>query len=484
MKRILRAVFIVALATGWSQVGFGLDFEQVTELIFNDDFAAFQSLVTTTADATAISEQGYSLIQVVSGRVSLKYVAHLVKLGARFNQPVPETAPAYRGYTPLMLAAQGGQLETVKYLESLGADIYYQTPLSHNTPMDAACMGGALGVVKYLLPKMPNRSQSGDLPHLLWAISYKRPNVALYLLDNGADPTQVEGGRYTFLHILAEGDVPEVLKELLDRNLNWEVEASGGMTPIFVAVAHSVTTTRELVKKGVNLDLYDGNQGLSVLQTAIHAANPYTVQLLLDAGLDARKVIPGNHQTAIDYAKADGKDFLLPQLTGTRRVPMPAWTLADEIDTGLVFHYDLAQDLVLPGLDSGSAHLSDFRGKTVVLNFWASWCDPSEREIPSLTQMYEDSRSQGLEVLGISLDESRQEAQDFARRNSMSFPLFLIDTLTFNGRNPQFKVGEIPTSYFVDKNGFVISQVSQSLDWSKPKIQRFLTMMKSLPAFR
>jgi thiol-disulfide isomerase/thioredoxin len=105
----------------------------------------------------------------------------------------------------------------------------------------------------------------------------------------------------------------------------------------------------------------------------------------------------------------------------------------------------------LPG--SGTVSLSSLRGKVVLLDFWASWCAPCQEELPLLDDLASRLKSKDIEVVGLSIDESKADALQFLKRKSSW-------TLTL-GHDPEqktadrFKPPKMPTSYVIDRKGVV-----------------------------
>jgi len=101
----------------------------------------------------------------------------------------------------------------------------------------------------------------------------------------------------------------------------------------------------------------------------------------------------------------------------------------------------------------GKLSLGGFRGRPVVINFWASWCDPCEDEAPVLEQVWERYRSRGLVVVGIDANDLKGAARSFARKNRMSYPIGHDGpgrTLTDYG------VAAFPETFFVARNGKLV----------------------------
>jgi len=104
---------------------------------------------------------------------------------------------------------------------------------------------------------------------------------------------------------------------------------------------------------------------------------------------------------------------------------------------------------------SGKTHrLADYRGKWVLVNFWATWCPPCLSEIPELIALHDAHKSRDLVVIGIALDSTRASVAEFAGKSGISYPLVLGD------RKMSAQIGAVdvlPTSYLYAPNGELVS---------------------------
>jgi cytochrome c biogenesis protein CcmG, thiol:disulfide interchange protein DsbE len=112
-----------------------------------------------------------------------------------------------------------------------------------------------------------------------------------------------------------------------------------------------------------------------------------------------------------------------------------------------------APNFTLPTLDGGTASLSDYRGRPVIVNFWASWCGPCRDEFPQFVEARADHAKDGLEILGLVHDDSVDAAKSFASANGATWPL-LNDAQQQAWNAYQIKVG-LPTTYFIDRDGII-----------------------------
>lgn len=89
---------------------------------------------------------------------------------------------------------------------------------------------------------------------------------------------------------------------------------------------------------------------------------------------------------------------------------------------------ELAPDFTLPTLDGGTVTLSELRGKTVIIDFWATWCPPCEYQVPELNAFYEAHQGEPVEVLGISVDTEGPEAvSTWTTKHGVQYPILLGD---------------------------------------------------------
>ncbi len=117
----------------------------------------------------------------------------------------------------------------------------------------------------------------------------------------------------------------------------------------------------------------------------------------------------------------------------------------------------LAPDFELQSLDGKTVKLSDFRGKAVLLNFWATWCEPCKIEMPWFVDLQNKYGPQGLQVLGVAMDDaSPKDIAEFAHKLGVNYPIVI-------GKE---KVGDdyggvqyLPSTFYVGRDGKVVNRV-------------------------
>lgn len=132
---------------------------------------------------------------------------------------------------------------------------------------------------------------------------------------------------------------------------------------------------------------------------------------------------------------------------------------------------DAAPDFKLPALESGSVTLRDYRRQIVLLNFWATWCPPCVEETPGLEKFAERMRSQGVTVIGVSVDQDVAALQKFVAQNHLSFPIARDPDQTVAARYGTFK---FPETYILDRDGRVAEKVIGAANWQDPRLITFV----------
>jgi cytochrome c biogenesis protein CcmG/thiol:disulfide interchange protein DsbE len=125
------------------------------------------------------------------------------------------------------------------------------------------------------------------------------------------------------------------------------------------------------------------------------------------------------------------------ELAAGKLVDAPAFTL-DRLDT-----------------EGGRLALADLRGKAVVVNFWASWCIPCRDEAPVLQKTYERYRDRGLVVLGVDVNDFKEDARRFMKRYGITYPV------AYDGKGStvgKWGVRGFPETFFVDRSGTLVGE--------------------------
>ncbi len=116
----------------------------------------------------------------------------------------------------------------------------------------------------------------------------------------------------------------------------------------------------------------------------------------------------------------------------------------------------LAPDFDLKSLDGKKVKLSDFRGKAVLLNFWATWCGPCKIEMPWFVELQKQYGPDGLQIVGVAMDDSSDEdIAKFTKEMGVNYPVLLGTEAVGESYGG---VSVLPTTFFVDRDGKVVAR--------------------------
>ncbi len=125
-----------------------------------------------------------------------------------------------------------------------------------------------------------------------------------------------------------------------------------------------------------------------------------------------------------------------------------------------------APDFELPNLGDDTVRLSDFRGKVVFLNFWATWCKPCREEMPSMEVLHQSLQKDGLVVLAVSIDRvtTKQDIPPFVKSLNLTFPI-LVDS--WGQTDKRYKLMGVPETYIIDQEGVLQEKIIGPRDWTR-----------------
>lgn len=143
------------------------------------------------------------------------------------------------------------------------------------------------------------------------------------------------------------------------------------------------------------------------------------------------------------------------------------FVVAGEVRERVVGVNDRAPDFRVTTDSGRTLSRSDFGGKLLVLNFWATWCPPCVDEMPSLEQLHRTLGPKGLVVFGLSVDKDEQVYRRFLEQAKISFP-----TARDNGQRINLEYGTVkfPETYIISREGKVLRKIISSRDWMAPNI--------------
>ncbi|KZE12779.1 TlpA disulfide reductase family protein [Priestia aryabhattai] len=121
---------------------------------------------------------------------------------------------------------------------------------------------------------------------------------------------------------------------------------------------------------------------------------------------------------------------------------------------------DTAPPFTLSDTNGKTVQLSDFKGKKVILNFWATWCPPCQKEMPDMQAFYK-KYGNDVQLLAVNLtssEGSKQAVSKFLKEKQFTFHVLLDDQDTVGSK--KYRVSTIPTSYFIDEEGKIVQRVN------------------------
>lgn len=137
----------------------------------------------------------------------------------------------------------------------------------------------------------------------------------------------------------------------------------------------------------------------------------------------------------------------------------------------------ISPEFELASLSGGKYKLSDYRGKVVFINFWATWCATCKVEMPSMEKLYQTFKNDGFEMLTISIDKDQSLIKPFMDKYNLTFPV-LLDPESDLAKG-DYKTTGVPETFIVDQKGIIVYKAIGPDDWSTPEmIESFSKLIK------
>jgi DsbE subfamily thiol:disulfide oxidoreductase len=106
----------------------------------------------------------------------------------------------------------------------------------------------------------------------------------------------------------------------------------------------------------------------------------------------------------------------------------------------------------LTDLNKNTVSLGDYKGKKVILNFWATWCPPCVNEMPLLQEVYNNRKGEGIEVIGINYNEDYERVKKFISEKGVAFTILIDSDLKVS---MDYGVIGLPVTFFIDRDGII-----------------------------
>jgi len=131
--------------------------------------------------------------------------------------------------------------------------------------------------------------------------------------------------------------------------------------------------------------------------------------------------------------------------------------------------YDRASDWTLHTLDGEKVSFSDYQGKTVFLNFWATWCKPCISEMESIQKLKSDMKDENIAFLLVTR-EKKETVHNFMKKHPLKLPIYRSG----EGAPKMFKPDKFPYTLIIDEQGNVVFRRTGSMDWHKPAFRQLV----------
>ena len=117
----------------------------------------------------------------------------------------------------------------------------------------------------------------------------------------------------------------------------------------------------------------------------------------------------------------------------------------------------IAPEISLPGVNDSPVKLSSFKGKVVLIDFWASWCGPCRASIPSVIKLYDKYKAKGFEVLGVSIDSKKKDWLKAIAQDKITYPQVNDKAGWYSKTTEVYGVNAIPNTFLLDKTGKIVA---------------------------
>jgi cytochrome c biogenesis protein CcmG, thiol:disulfide interchange protein DsbE len=134
-----------------------------------------------------------------------------------------------------------------------------------------------------------------------------------------------------------------------------------------------------------------------------------------------------------------------------------------------------APDITVKSMDGKDIKLSDYKGKVVMLNFWATWCPPCREEIPSMMNLQKQMEGKPFQMLAVSVDEGgKADVDAFFKKTGFMLPVYTDQNKT---AATAYGVTGVPETYIVDTKGIIVKKVIGPLKWDDAEVVAYITKL-------
>ncbi|MDD5433941.1 MAG: TlpA disulfide reductase family protein [Nitrospira sp.] len=131
-----------------------------------------------------------------------------------------------------------------------------------------------------------------------------------------------------------------------------------------------------------------------------------------------------------------------------------------------------ARDFTLKDVLNKKINLKSYRGKVVMLTFWATWCNPCRMEMPSMEKVYKQFKDKGFIILSVASGDNKEDVSSFMKEYNLTFPALLDYDYVVSDN---YKVWAVPTTYFINAKGEIIGKAQGSRDWNTRAATQYIS---------
>lgn len=154
--------------------------------------------------------------------------------------------------------------------------------------------------------------------------------------------------------------------------------------------------------------------------------------------------------------------------------PLSQAPLPDRLGISLFDAHETAPEIEAPDLSGQTLKLSDFRGKVILLNFWATWCEPCRKEIPALQVLQKKLSGKPFVIVSVAMDRHLGHIPPFVRKYHIRYPVMEGRKGRVDSR--YYGLG-LPQSYVIDANGYLVGRVMGGRDWASSDAMTYFSSL-------
>lgn len=156
-------------------------------------------------------------------------------------------------------------------------------------------------------------------------------------------------------------------------------------------------------------------------------------------------------------------------------ITLSSVTSAEEILTPLPNKPE-APEFLLRDMNEKIKELDDYRGKPIIINFWATWCPPCRDELPSMNRAWKKIKDEGIQMLAINIGEDEEAISSFTKNYPIDFTILLDES---SEEISNWSIRGLPTTFVLDPQGHVIYRAVGGREWDNKKILDMVRALKT-----